>query len=142
MIAEYNAGSKNIDAFFAELLTFAQNLNDEDRRNIRENLSDEELTIFDLLTKPDIRLTKPERDEVKRVARELLYSLKTEQLVLDWRNHQRTRAGVQLTIEKALDFLPESYGVELYQNKCDAVFQHVYDSYYGAGKSVYIPLPT
>ncbi|MEI7990275.1 MAG: type I restriction endonuclease subunit R, partial [Chloroflexota bacterium] len=137
MIAEYNAGVKNSDAFFAELLSFAQSLNDEDRRNIRENLSDEELTIFDLLTKPDIRLTKPERDEVKRVARELLYSLKTEQLVLDWRNHQRTRAGVQLTIEKALDFLPESYGVELYQNKCDAVFQHVYDSYYGAGKSVY-----
>ncbi len=38
MIEEYNSGAKNIDAFFAELVSFAQSLNEEEKRGIAEEL--------------------------------------------------------------------------------------------------------
>jgi type I restriction enzyme R subunit len=72
MIDEYNAGSRNVEIFFADLVEFAQELNIEDKRAIFENLAEEELAIFDLLTKPDITLTEKEKLEIKKVAKELL----------------------------------------------------------------------
>jgi len=74
---------------------------------------------------------------VKQVARELLQTLKAERLVLDWRKRQQARAGVRLAIENALDRLPARYDAALYQRKCEVVYPHVHDSYYGAGRSVY-----
>ena len=35
------------------------------------------------------------------------------------------------------DGLPKSYTKDLYKTKCDALFEHVYESYLGDGKSVY-----
>ncbi len=72
MIDEYNAGSKNVEAFFEELKTFARTLTDEEQRAVAEGLTDEELALFDILTKPEPVLTKSEEAEVKRVCRELL----------------------------------------------------------------------
>ncbi|MBZ5562260.1 MAG: type I restriction endonuclease subunit R [Acidobacteriia bacterium] len=138
MIDEYNAGSSNIEEFFKQLTAFAQSLNEEDKRAIAEHLTEEELAIFDLLTKPDMKLSKKEEQAVKKAARDLLQTLKQERLVLDWRKRQQSRAAVRLTIEKVLeDELPPAYSAELYQRKCDAVYQHVYDSYYGENRSVY-----
>ena len=31
----------------------------------------------------------------------------------------------------------EAYTLEIYNRKCEAVYEHVYESYYGAGRSVY-----
>jgi type I restriction enzyme R subunit len=39
MIDEYNAGSRKVEIFFAELVEFAQELNIEDKRAISENLT-------------------------------------------------------------------------------------------------------
>ena len=141
LIDEYNAGTKNVDAFFAELVTLAQDLNEEEKRGIAEQLTEEELALFDLLTKPDVRLTRRERKEVKAVAHELLDTLKAERLVLDWRKRQQTRAGVQITIADILDKLPDTYVVDVYEQKCQLVYQHVYDSYYGEGRSIYAMVP-
>ena len=137
MIDEYNAGSQNVEHFFAQLTAFAQQLSDEEKRGIAENLSEEELALFDLLTRPEMTLTKKEEAEVKKVARSLLETLKREKLVLDWRKHQQTRAAVRLCVEQMLDRLPRVYTPQVWQTKCDAVYQHVYDAYYGAGRSVY-----
>jgi len=41
-------------------------------------LAEEELAIFDLLTKPDITLTEKEKHEIKKVAKELLLTIKKE----------------------------------------------------------------
>jgi type I restriction enzyme R subunit len=91
-----------------------------------------------LLTKPEIKLSKAEEQEVKKAARELLTVLKKEKLVLDWKKQQKTRAGVRQAIEKVLDQdLPRAYTPELYERKCDLVYQHVFESYYGQGKSLY-----
>ncbi len=43
-----------------------------------------------------------------------------------------------MTIETVLDGgLPAAFKRDVFSRKTDLVFQHVYDSYYGAGKSVY-----
>jgi len=116
MIDEYNAGSRNIETFFNELVEFAQELKVEDKRAIAENL-EEELAIFDLLTKPDITLTQKEKLEVKKVALELLSTLKQEKLVLDWRRRQQSKAAVKVAIEEILDQLPETYSTDVYKAK-------------------------
>ena len=135
MIEEYNAGSVNVEAFFAKLMAFAQKLNDEEKRGIAENLSEEELAIFDLLTKPDVKLTPVEEREVKKVAKTLLETLKHEKLTLDWRKQQSTRASVRHTIQVVLDHeLPRAYSKQLYEQKCDAVWQHVFEAYAGYGR--------
>ncbi|MBL7117230.1 MAG: DUF3387 domain-containing protein [Candidatus Syntrophoarchaeum sp.] len=136
MIDEYNSGAINVELFFDKLLAFAKELREEEKRGISENLTEEELAIFDLLYKPD--LSEKEKREVKIVAERLLAVLKKEKLVLDWRKRQQTRADVVLTIRDILDEgLPRSYTPEVYQQKCDLVYQHVYDAYYGLGRSVY-----
>jgi type I restriction enzyme R subunit len=67
----------------------------------------------------------------------LLVTLKAERLVLDWRKRQQTRARVRQAIEITLDKLPDCYTKGLYERKCEAVYQHVYDAYYGEGKGIY-----
>ena len=138
MIDEYNAGSINVETFFAKLMVFTRKLDAEEQRGIAEQLTEEELVIFDLLTKPDVKLTRAEEQDVKKAARTLLEKLKQEKLVLDWRKQQTTRAMVRYTIETVLENeLPRAYSTDLYQQKCDTVYHHVYEAYVGQGKSVY-----
>jgi type I restriction enzyme R subunit len=138
MIDAYNAGSLNAEEFFQQLVAFSRSLNAEEQRGVGEQLNEEELALFDLLTKPQIDMSDADRDKVKSTARELLAALKAGKLVLDWRKRQQARAEVRVTIEKLLDqSLPRAYTPELFEQKTTAVFQHVYDAYYGAGRSVY-----
>jgi len=122
-------------------VAFAKELNQEEQRGLAENLTEEELAVFDMLTKPALPLSHKDEASVKKVARELLATLKRDKLVLDWRKRMQTRADVRLVIEEQLDQLPDIFSIELYNQKCEVVFQHVYDSYYGQGRSVYSPLP-
>jgi type I restriction enzyme, R subunit len=63
-------------------------------RHIRKNLTEEELTIFDILTKPEPKLTKAQENKVKKIARELLTKLKArEKLILNWRTSGSAAAG-------------------------------------------------
>jgi type I restriction enzyme R subunit len=134
MIDEYNSGSRNQEIFFRELLKFHEELTIEEKRKLSENLTDEELVIFDLLTKPELELTKQERQEVKDVAKELLAILKQDKLVLDWRKRQQSKAEVETAIKDILDNLPRRYTVEIYTQKCQEIYQHIYESYSGLGK--------
>src|ERR1035437_7876779 len=138
MIDEYNAGSSNVEAFFPKLMAFTKKLNAEEKRGLAEQLTEEELVIFDLLTKPNITLTPQETAEVKKVARSLLEQLKQGKLVLDWRKQQTTRAMVLVTIQEILDQnLPRAYSKDLYDKKCSVLYDHFSESYMGQGKSVY-----
>ena len=136
LIEEYNKGL-DVVGFFAKLTAFVKELSQEEKRGVVEKLSEEELAPFDILTKREIDITKAEKEAVKKVARKLLQTLKEAKLVLDWRKKQRTRADVYTTVKTRLDDLPRAYTPELYQQKCDAVYQHVYDSYRGEGQSIY-----
>jgi type I restriction enzyme R subunit len=137
MIDEYNAGSHNVEEFFNQLVAFAQRLTAEEQRHLSEQLGEEELALFDLLTQPEPTLSKPEQRAVKAIAKDLLDKLKQGKLVLDWRKRQQSQAAVRLCIEQTLDHLPPRYTPELYRQKCERVYQHVYDSYWGQERSSY-----
>jgi len=138
LIDRYNQGSKNIEEFFEELKKLAASLTEEEQRAVREELTEEELAVFDLLTKPDPTLTKTQEAQVKKIVKELLDKLKRELLVLDWKQRQATRAAVQVAIEVTLDSgLPDVYDRALFSRKTAAVFEHVFSAYQGAGKSIY-----
>ncbi|MHB1361831.1 MAG: type I restriction enzyme endonuclease domain-containing protein, partial [Thermoleophilia bacterium] len=140
MIDEYNAGACNVEELYNRLLELTRELSQEDQRAVVEQLSEEELAIFDLLTRPDMDLSEKDRKLVKIAARDLLETLKREKLVLDWRKRQQARAAVRVAISEMLDNeLPGTYTKEIYQQKCDLLYQHVYDSYFGQGRSIYAP---
>ena len=61
-------------------------------------------------------------------------------LVLNWRQKAAGRSQVRLTIEDSLDAgLPKPYTREMYEQKCSAVFEHVYESYPARDAGVYTP---
>jgi type I restriction enzyme R subunit len=137
LIESYNAGSRNIEELFEELLELSRNLSDEQQRHIRENMTEEELVIFDILTRPAPELSSEERTEVKKVARALLSRLK-QLLVLNWRQKSSARSQIKLAIEDMLDTgLPRAYDKALYQQKCAALFEHVFESYPERDAGVY-----
>ena len=138
IIAEYNDAAINVDEWFEQLIALAGELNAEEQRTIAERLSEEQLAVFDLLTRPEIALTEAAKDQVKAISKELLEILKREKLVLDWRQRQQSRAAVKVTVAEILDELPERYTQEIYDQKCEVVYQHIYDCYYGNGNSVYL----
>lgn len=130
LLAEYNVGSKSIEAFFEELLALARGLTEEEQRHIREGLSEEELALFDILTKPEPTLTKAEETQVKKVCKALLTTLRAEKLVLDWRSKAQAKAGVRAYIEEVFDeMLPDAYDRRLFAEKCELTFQHVIERF-------------
>ncbi len=140
LIDEYNAGSMNVEEYYRRLLEFVKNLDDEEKRALSENLSEEELAVYDLLVNPPLKMTQKEILTIKKIAHNLLEKLKSEKLVLDWRKKQQARASVRLCIEEMLENLPPIFTAEMYRQKCSLVYQHVYESYYGSGRSVYAPI--
>lgn len=128
MVDRYNEGSANIEEFFEKVKLFAEMLTEEEKRAVSESLTEEELALVDLLTKPEPKLTKSQEGEVKRVVKDLIGKLHNELLVLDWKKRQQTRAAVQVAIEQELDKLPEAYDADIYREKCSRVFEHVFEA--------------
>jgi SAM-dependent methyltransferase len=54
----------------------ARGLTEEEQRHIREGLTEEELALFDILSKPEPELTKAEKAQAKKVCKALLETLK------------------------------------------------------------------
>lgn len=138
LIEKYNTGSMNIESFFQQLMLFTEDLQEEDQRAIREGLSEEELALFDIITKPAPDMTEKEITQVKAMCKELLDTLKREKLVLDWRKKAQAKGDVRRTLEVVFDRgLPESFDEQIYNEKCEAAFHHLMMSYYGGGQSIY-----
>ncbi len=137
LIDEYNAGTHNLEEFLRRLKAINDELTDEEQRAVREGATEEELAIFDLLTKPEPDLTRAQAIEVKSAAKKLLDRI-ADELVLDWKRKRQTLSAVKVAIRKTLDNeLPDIYGPELFDQKVSAVFEHIYASYYNNGESVY-----
>jgi type I restriction enzyme R subunit len=139
IIEEYNNG-KDINATkkaFDDLTDFLNNLSKEDSRAMREGLDEETLAIFDLLKKDT--LTDKERDEVKKIAKQTLETLKAEKLKVErWRESTQLRAQVKTAIYDTLLWLPkEPYSENEVEEKTNVIYQHIFTNYYGGGKSVY-----
>jgi type I restriction enzyme R subunit len=140
LIASYNAGSRSVEEIYKQLLQLSLQLSQEQQRHIRENLSEEELAMFDILMQSAPDLSDSDRAKVKQSARELVERIKAL-LVLNWQQKSSARAKLKLQIEEALDIgLPRAYTPELYQQKCEAVFSHIEKAYPERDLSVYASL--
>ena len=135
IVAEYNREKDRvtIERTFEALLKLVQELDQEEQRAVRENLTEESLAIFDLLKKPDLNASEIRR--IKEVAVELLRTLKAEKLRVDqWRDKEATRDAVQVTIRNFLwseeAGLPvDSYTDDEVDSKVEDVFRHVFRAY-------------
>ena len=74
---------------------------------------------------------------MKKVVRNLLAKLKSELLVLDWKNRPQTRTAVKVAINHEPDVgLHETNDRRVYSDNCAQVFGHNFESYLGVGVSV------
>ena len=138
IIDDYNSGKLTMEQMYVQLVALTKELTQEEKRHLDENLSEEELAILDILTKPEPKLSKKEFETVKAAAQKLIKVIKKEKLVLDWRKKQSTRAKVKEAIETICDeILPEIYNKELFQEKCNALYEHFYDYYNNAKDNIY-----
>ncbi|MFI3200738.1 MAG: type I restriction endonuclease subunit R [Eubacteriales bacterium] len=129
IIDEYNAGGAYNDEFYKKLLELMRELQEEERRHIREDLSEEELEFYDLLQKD--KLTKEELKRVKLAASTLYQTLlakKEELFVVGWEKDEQPKEKVRKEIMAILnEYLPDSYNREIFANKSDVVFYHIVD---------------
>ncbi len=138
LVAEYNAGSIDVEKFFEALKEFVAGLSEEEERASREGLTEEELAIFDLLTTPEPKLTKAEEIEVKRVATALLAKLHGLVDGLEWLRGQETRGAVWSEIRQRLNELPqEPYPVALWNAKVSQVWDFVTRRYASEGARIH-----
>ncbi len=135
IVAQYNREKDRvtIERTFEELLKFVQKLEEEEGRALREGLDEESLAVFDLLKKPDLERSDIER--IKKVAKELLRTLKVGKLRVDqWRDKEATQSAVKVTIRDFLfadeTGLPDgAYSDDDVMTRSEAVFAHVYRAY-------------
>jgi len=122
-----------IERTFEALLKFHNELTEEESRAMSENLSDETLVFFDMLKKPT--LSRKEIDRIKKVAVDLLDTLKKEKLNIDnWREKESTRDAVRQRIYDYLyddrTGLPvDSYEEDEIKGITELLFNHVYRVY-------------
>ena len=77
-------------------------LSEESKRAERENLEEDELTVFDMLSR-DKKISDKEKAEVKVAARELLDRLKNNEFKVDrWTEKIQTASAVKKVIEDYL----------------------------------------
>ena len=99
IVADYNREKDRvtIEETFRRLMELIEELDAEQRRAVEEDLSEDELALFDLLKKED--LGKAARERVKQASRELLASIKARLKELDrfWEKEQ-TKADVKIFI--------------------------------------------
>lgn len=135
IIDNYNAGGSSNEQFYEDLIRYTRELKAEDERHAREGLSEDELELYDLLWKDG--LTQEEERRVKLAARHLLTRLLDADprvLVQDWFNDRRTQEVVRSAVVEVLDAdLPESYDRAVFRQKCDRVYEVVFD-YASRGK--------
>jgi type I restriction enzyme, R subunit len=138
LIDRYNAGSLNADEMLRRLQALSRELSAEEQRTAREGLTEPQLAVFDLLTRPDPLLGDAEREQVKAVARKLMAHIQ-DRLVLDWRRKAETREAARGLVKDVLDELPPAYDEETWNRKAGIVFDHIFASFYDDGGSVYEP---
>lgn len=130
IIDDYNSGSVSIDEAYEELLKQAEAMNDEAQRAAKNEMTEAEQELFDLLKKE--KLTKEEVKSVKLAAHTLLEKLfdaKNKILIQEWHKEKSTQEKVRREIQVILgQYLPEtSYDRMVFSQKVDVTFQHFYE---------------
>ncbi|MBQ8606529.1 MAG: type I restriction endonuclease subunit R [Clostridia bacterium] len=132
IVDEYNRDNKKdeIAIIFENLMKLVNDLDDEQKRYVREGFdSDEELTMFDLLVKDS--LSKEEVKKVKKLAQTMLSKIKTRIHELDhWRDKEETQSIISVLIRDLLwSDLPDSYDDNAIATYRQQIYEYVYNTY-------------
>jgi type I restriction enzyme R subunit len=104
IIENYNNGKEYITVkeLFDQLILMLGDLSEEEKRAERENLTDDELTVFDMLNTGK-KVNDRERLEVKDTARKLLNRLKDNEFTVDrWAEKVQTASAVKKAVNDYL----------------------------------------
>ena len=129
IVAGYNNDKDRvtIEETFAQVMDLMANLDAEERRGVEENLSEDELALFDLLKKEE--LGKAERERVKQASRELLAAIQTRLAELDrfWEKEQ-TKAEIEVfVLDQVYTSLPTPpFSVEEKAQVAREVYGHIW----------------
>ncbi len=130
IVDRYNAGGSENEDYYEQLLQLIEDLKKESERPNLMGLSEEELEIFDLLTKGK-KLTKAEEQKVILSAKNLFKKLsenRSNLFVADWYKDEQPKAKVKDAIMETLDAdLPDSYNKEIFVVKTDLLLNHFID---------------
>ena len=130
IIDDYNSGSLSIDEAYEELLKQAEVMDEEAQRAAKNEMTEAEQELFDLLKKE--KLTREEEKSVRLAAHTLLEKLfdaKNKILIQEWWKEKSTQEKVKREIQLVLaDLLPKnSYDRMIFSQKVDITFQHFYE---------------
>lgn len=120
-----------IERTFEELIKLVDELDNEEKRAVREGFeSDEQLAVFDLILKPDLQ--KNDIRRIKEIAVELLSIIQQRIESFDnWREKEATRDQVKVEIKNYLwdeqKGLPGSYSQKEIEEKADQVYLYMYE---------------
>lgn len=129
VIDDYNSGSMTLDQAYEELLEQAEALSEEQHRAAKNEMTENEQELFDLLKKD--KLTKAEEREVRLAAKTLLEKLfdaKNKILIPEWHKEKASQEKVRYEIQNLLaELLPEpTYDRLSFSEKVDVAFRHFY----------------
>lgn len=132
IIEDYNQGKeyRSIKEIFDELVVLLGDLSEESKRAERENLEEEELTVFDMLIKGK-KISDKEKAQVKEAAKELLQRLKKKEFKVQyWTEKIQTASAVKKVIENYLfEKLPSPSYDEDIQIKSEILFNDFKERY-------------
>ena len=109
IIEAYNSGKEfsAIKEIFDKLIGIYSDLSEEEKRAVREDLSEEELAVWDLLSH-DKKISDKEKGELKDIAKQLMERLKEKEFkIIHWADKEQTASAVRVVIKNHLfDKLP------------------------------------
>lgn len=136
LVDTHNETSANNADYPAALIELARDVRLEEQRALREQLSEEELALADLLI-AEHEPAAGDWEQVKTIARNVLANLRgSGRMVDNWYNKQDMNAGILTIIRNTLQNLPGSYSAAQYRQKVEEVYRHVrlhYEDYGGDG---------
>lgn len=132
IIDDYNSEQDRvtIEKTFMELMDLANQMSHEEKRYVREGfISDEELSLYDMLFRDD--LSRTDIKKLKEVAASLLQKIKTKIAEFDhWTDKQETKAAIDNLIRYTLwAELPDCYdedSISMYRKR---IYEYVYTRY-------------
>ena len=132
IIDDYNRGKeyRSIKEIYDDFFFLYADLSEEEQRALRENLEEDELTVFDMLVS-NKKISDKEKAKVKEAARELLERLKENEFrVNHWTEKVQTASAVRVVIENYLfEKLPSpSYDKDI-SIKTDLLFNDFKERY-------------
>ena len=135
IIERYNQAQDDagMEQAFTELWNLVQDMEDEERRYVREGFSsEEELAMYDLLRSEN--LDGQDIQAIKTVAVDLLRKIEEKIAALDhWTEKEETRAAVDTFIRNALyERLPDCYDITSIDLCRERIFAYVSNRYFAA----------